>query len=212
MEHVRAERRQTKGERTRARILDVAGPLFNARGYRTSSVQEVMAAAGLQKGGIYNHFASREDLVLAAYDRNTSVLGDLIRGALASSRDAVDRLRALVEVYRQFAVDPPFPGGCPLLNTTVESHGGNERLRDRAREVMDDLRDGTVVRIVRRGIERGELRDDVDPDTVGSVVIAGIEGGLLLTDLYGDPVHMHRVCDHLVEYTASLAPPRRRRT
>ena len=195
----------TKGERTRQRILDLAGPIFNARGYHTATLAEVMAATGLEKGGIYNHFGSKEDLALAAYDRNAELLGDLIRAAVRSRRGAVDRLVAFLAAYRRFAHDPLFPGGCPTLNTAVESHGSDPRLQERAREVMRSLLEGTVGRIVRRGIERGELRPGTDPDAVASVVIAGIEGALLLQQLFDDVRHVDRVLDHLEAYVTTLA-------
>jgi TetR/AcrR family transcriptional repressor of nem operon len=51
----------TKGERTRARIVATAAPLFNQRGYVGASMADLMAATGLEKGGIYRHFESKDD-------------------------------------------------------------------------------------------------------------------------------------------------------
>jgi len=194
----------TKGERTRQRIVDLAGPIFNARGYHTTTLTDVMAATGLEKGGIYNHFGSKEDLALAAYDRNVELLGDLVRAELAERRNAIDRLLAFIDAYRRFAHDPPFPGGCPTLNTAVESHGSDPRLQERARDAMRLLLDGTVARIVRRGLERGEVRPGTYPDAVASVLLSGIEGALLLHQLYDDVAHVDRVADHLEDYVHSL--------
>ena len=58
----------TKGERTREGIVAAAAPLFNQRGYAASSMSDVMAATGLEKGGIYRHFESKDELALAAFD------------------------------------------------------------------------------------------------------------------------------------------------
>src|SRR5436190_4666477 len=46
-----------KGELTRRRIVERAAPVFNQRGYAGTSLSELVAATGLEKGGIYNHFA-----------------------------------------------------------------------------------------------------------------------------------------------------------
>ena len=57
-------------ERTRARIVDSARSLFNRKGYVEVSIDEIMAHAGLTRGGFYNHFDTKEDLfveVIAAY-------------------------------------------------------------------------------------------------------------------------------------------------
>jgi len=51
----------TKGELTRKRIVEAAAPIFNQHGYEGSSLNALMQATGLKKGGIYRHFASKEE-------------------------------------------------------------------------------------------------------------------------------------------------------
>jgi TetR/AcrR family transcriptional regulator, transcriptional repressor for nem operon len=196
---------ETKGERTRQRLIEAAAPVFNQRGYWGASVSDVMSAAGLEKGGIYNHFASKDELALAAFEHNTGVVGALVRQGLEGKRHAIERLVALIEVYRDFAHHPPFPGGCPVLNTAVEADDTHVALRDSARATLTLLREGTVARIVERGIERGEIADDVDPLAVGTVLVAGIEGALMLNQVYDDPAHLDHMADHLLTYVQSLA-------
>jgi TetR/AcrR family transcriptional repressor of nem operon len=193
-----------KGERTRQRILDEVGPLFNERGYQATALAHVMAATGLTKGGIYNHFGSKDDLAVAAYDRNAAVQAGLVVDAVRSAAGAVDQLVAVVDAFRSFAHEPPFPGGCPTLNTAVESANVDPRLHARAREQMEQLVD-LVARIARRGIERGELQADVDPDALGTVLAASLEGALLLHQLLGDVTHVDRVADHLERVVRSQA-------
>jgi AcrR family transcriptional regulator len=195
----------TKGERTRQRILDEVAPLFNERGYRATALADVMAATGLTKGGLYNHFGSKEDLVLAAYDRNAELQSDLIVAHVRAATGAVDRLVAIVHAFRDFAHDPPYPGGCPTLNTAVESAGVDPRLHARARDRMTMLLE-LIAGQARRGIERGQLRADVDPDALASFVTSSVEGALLLHQLHGDVSHVDRVTDHLEHHLRSLAP------
>src|SRR6266481_3270397 len=58
----------TKGEQTRREIVQKAAPLFNQKGYQGTSLSDLMDATGLQKGGIYRHFSSKEDLAAEAFD------------------------------------------------------------------------------------------------------------------------------------------------
>ena len=58
----------TKGEQTRQKIVQAAAPIFNQSGYDGSSLNDLMVATGLQKGGIYRHFASKEELAAEAFD------------------------------------------------------------------------------------------------------------------------------------------------
>lgn len=55
----------TRGERTRAEIVQAAHQLFLRQGYHGTSMRQIAAVAGIALGGIYNHFASKEDIFIA---------------------------------------------------------------------------------------------------------------------------------------------------
>src|SRR5580698_5832069 len=57
-----------KGEHTRQEIIRKAAPIFNQRGYDGAALSDLMKATGLEKGGIYRHFASKEQLAAEAFD------------------------------------------------------------------------------------------------------------------------------------------------
>ena len=57
----------SKGELTRQRIIEEAAPIFNQRGFAGCSMQDVLDATGLEKGGVYRHFASKEELAAEAF-------------------------------------------------------------------------------------------------------------------------------------------------
>jgi len=49
-------------EQTRARIVECARRMFNRHGFEAVSIDEIMASAGLTRGGFYHHFANKEEL------------------------------------------------------------------------------------------------------------------------------------------------------
>ena len=57
----------SKGEQTKELILSQAAVVFNRQGYFGARLDDIMRATGLEKGGIYNHFASKDDLALQAF-------------------------------------------------------------------------------------------------------------------------------------------------
>lgn len=193
-----------KGERTRQHVIEAAAPLFNTRGYWGTSMSEVLEAVGLGKGGLYNHFASKDELALEALDHNAGTVGLGIAAALAPHRNAVDRLVAVVEYYRGFSHDPPLPGGCPTLNACTDADDTHPALKERALLWLHRLVDDTFATIVERGLERGEVVSGTDPKAVASVLFAAIEGGLMTSQVTGDPEPMDHVCDHLVGYVRTL--------
>lgn len=191
-----------KGEATRERIAARAAEVFNVRGVAGASMADVMAATGLEKGGIYNHFASKDDLALAAFDHAAGLLDR--RFAPVWEAGGVATLRAFVETFRAYGERPPLPGGCPVLNTAVESDDTDPALRRRAQAVVDRWREG-LASAVGEGRARGEIRSDIDADALASVLIATLEGGLMLAKLAGDRAHLERAADHLTAHLAAIA-------
>lgn len=188
-----------KGELTREHILDKAATVFNRQGFSGASLSDIMEATGLQKGGIYRHFESKEALALEAFDHAVARVRARFVTALTDRRHAMDRLLAIVGVFRQHITDPPLPGGCPVMNTAIENDDGNPELRRRARGVMDEWRT-LVRRTVERGVERGELRADADGEAVATVMISLLEGAIMMSKLYRDGSHLQRAIEHLEQY------------
>ena len=197
----------SKAQETKARIIEKAAALFNQQGYAGSSMSDLMRVTGLQKGGIYNHFRSKDELALEAFDFAVNRVQSEFIGALKGKRHAVERLIAILSVYERMFDSPPVQGGCPILNTAVESDDAHPALRERAQLAMDAWRI-LLQRIVDKGIMRGELHSTVDADTVATILIATIEGAVMLSKLYGDANHLERAVNFLKTYVQQqLAPP-----
>jgi TetR/AcrR family transcriptional regulator, transcriptional repressor for nem operon len=166
-----------KGEATRQRIIEQAAPLFNQRGYEGCSLNDIMAATGLEKGGIYRHFESKEELAAEAFDFAWSLTSGRRRQALENIPNHVDRLKRYVANFVQRS---GFPGGCPLLNTGVDSDNGNPVLRERVRKALQGWK-SLIEAILTDGIAAGTVRPTVDPVKAASILIGGLEGGMLLS-------------------------------
>jgi AcrR family transcriptional regulator len=162
-----------------------------------------MRETNLEKGGIYNHFSSKEQLSLEAFDYACGLVRQRMNQALVGKRNAIERLLATVTVFQGIVEDPPLAGGCPILNLAIEADDSNELLRARARAAMDDWRT-TIERIVHKGIERQEILPDTNADEVASILIATLEGGVMLSNLYKDPRHIQRTADHSVRYIKTI--------
>ena len=192
-----------KGELTRRRIVERSAPVFNTKEYAGASMSDLVVVTGLEKGGIYNHFGSKEELALEAFDYATGIMRERLREALKAKEGALNRLFAVVEVLGTVAEDPPVAGGCPVLNTAVEADDAYPALKERAAGAIDDwLR--LVGREVKEGVKGGELSPRVDPRAVASVVVATLEGAVILSRLHDDPAHMRRAVEHLKDYLRSL--------
>ncbi len=171
-----------KGEATRQRIVAAAATLFNQRGFAGCSMSDVMEATGLEKGGVYRYFASKEDLAREAF-------GHALRGSLRLRTDdleegtsAVEHLR--VSIARFIEVPSQTPGGCPLMNTAIDADDGNPVLRELARKGLQTWK-RRVEHVVRLGVRRGEIRTGTEPRRISNVIVATLEGALMISRLEG---------------------------
>lgn len=196
----------SKGEQTRNRIVERAAPVFNTHGFNGTSLADLVRATGLEKGGIYNHFESKEALAVAAFDHAVQMASQRYAVALEGKQHALDRLLTIVEIFAQQATEPWIPGGCPIANIACEASDTLPMLRAHAQTAMIDLQK-LIGSNVKRGVLADELRPDADPYTVASLVTALLEGALLLCLLLDDLAHMQRAIDHISAYLRGLALP-----
>ncbi|MDJ0743932.1 MAG: TetR/AcrR family transcriptional regulator [Xenococcaceae cyanobacterium MO_167.B27] len=194
----------SKAEQTKANIIEQAASLFNQKGYAAASIADIMEATGLKKGGIYNHFQSKDELAVAAFDYAVDLVNQRILGAVTQEKNALARLKALVAVHLDYIDNPPVPGGCPIMNTAIEWDDNDSILRDRAKQAMDSWRN-LIIRIVEKGIKKGEVKANTESQTVATVLISTIEGGIMMSKLYQDSIHLERVAISLHTYLDSLA-------
>lgn len=193
----------TRGEQTKELILAKASRLFNEYGFSGASLSDVMKATGLQKGGLYNHFGSKEDLALEAFEYAVKQVTNRFSQLLTGRNTAIERLEALLEGFQQYYDRPPVPGGCPIMNTAIDTDDSNPRLRERARQAMDQfLLD--IAAIVRGGIRSNEFRADVDPVEVATILLTTFEGGLMMSKLHGNSSYLKSVIEHMRRYVRGL--------
>lgn len=187
-----------KGEQTRRGIIRKAAPIFNQKGYEGAALSELMKATGLEKGGIYRHFESKQQLAAEAFDYAWATAVKTRLQGTEQISNAVDRLKHIVRNFcdrREGLV----PGGCPLLNTAIDTDDGNTVLRAKARRALA----GWIQRletIAREGQDRDEVRAEVDAREVAMVIVSGLEGGLMMSRLQKKDEALELACRHLEEY------------
>jgi TetR/AcrR family transcriptional regulator, transcriptional repressor for nem operon len=167
----------TKGQETRQRIIAEAAAIFNQRGYEGCSIQAIMEATGLEKGGIYRHFDSKEELAAEAFDYAWRCATAKRRQGLDAIPNHADRLKQHIA---NFTLRSSLPGGCPLLNTAVDSDNGNPVLRERVRKALQDWQ-SLLIGIVEEGKRTGSIRPAANPAATANQIVATLEGAMLVS-------------------------------
>jgi TetR/AcrR family transcriptional repressor of nem operon len=187
-----------KGQQTRQQIIRKAAPIFNQRGFDGAALSDLMRATGLEKGGIYRHFSSKQELAGEAFEFAwQKALESRFAGAQEIA-NTVDRLKQIVWNFRDRRAGL-VQGGCPLLNMAIDSDDGNPVLRAKARRAFHFWL-ASLRSILEDGKKRGEIRSDVDVVETATLIVTTLEGGLMLERLQRAPEPLNFACRHLDDY------------
>jgi AcrR family transcriptional regulator len=178
-----------KGEKTRTHIIMKSAELFNQKGYAGTTIQDIMEATGLTKGGIYRNFSNKDEIALEAFEYAGQVLWGHFLTAIEGLETATEKILAMCNVYSDTVHNPPIKGGCPFLNTAVESDHSFPILRDHALAAYENML-SFIQSILQQGVADGEFRSEMDTESIASFIFSSIEGGIMASRLTRDNKHV----------------------
>jgi TetR/AcrR family transcriptional repressor of nem operon len=187
----------TKGEQTRKKIVEAAAPIFNKHGYEGSSLNDLMEATGLKKGGIYRHFSSKEELAAEAFDYTWESAWRVRLQHVDEKANGIEKLKQLIANFVNYR--SPVAGGCPILNTATDADDGNPVLRTRVAKALRSWLSGLQI-ILEKAQERGETRAGIDPKGVATLIVASLEGALMIARLQRNDEALRSVQSYLDHY------------
>lgn len=88
-----------KGDAKRQQLLGEAEKLFCQRGYDKTSVQDILAAAGISKGGFYHHFDSKDEVLTALCQRRAERAAAFTADALDAAHTPMERINAVLRGF-----------------------------------------------------------------------------------------------------------------
>ena len=100
----RTQRQRT--EATTAQLVAEARRLFAADGYNATSIEDVVAAAGVTKGALYHHFRSKRDLFRAVFEQEERALARKCHEAYERESDPWDGFYAGCRAFLEESLDP----------------------------------------------------------------------------------------------------------
>jgi TetR/AcrR family transcriptional regulator, transcriptional repressor of aconitase len=164
-------------EARRRQILDAAIECFTRDGFHRTTMQDIIAEAGLSAGAIYGYFGGKEDIIEAIADERHAREATFIEEA--EMRDGpTDAVREVARLFLSSLADEQerkrrrlgIQGWAEALrnpNVAKLVRKGTERVRRRLGE------------LVRDGQERGELPAEADPDAMARVMVSIFQGFVL---------------------------------
>ncbi|MEM6843000.1 MAG: TetR/AcrR family transcriptional regulator [Bacteroidota bacterium] len=172
-------------EATRKLIIDKSLALFNTKGYQATSLSDITEATGMTKGAIYANFASKEEVAVAAFSSAVEIVLGRVRECIRQAPTAPLKLKAILQYYEEYVLNPPILGGCPVLNSAVEADDNHPQLRTKVVRLITKIKD-SLRQIVHRGILEKQLREDLDVEGFVMLYYGAIEGAIMVSRVEGD--------------------------
>jgi len=193
----------TKSEQTRAFIIEKTAPIFNAKGYAGTSLSDMTDATRLTKGSIYGNFVNKDEVALAAFDYNLSRVNSILSQEMARYKTAKEKLLVYGKVYTDFTDYPFPPGGCPVLNTAIESDDTHPELKKKVTEAIQSWKKN-LTEILEKGKEKKEIRKDTNSEQTALTILALIEGGIMISKVTGKPAYRKAIMNSLNKYIEQI--------
>ncbi|SRR5579862_417603 len=164
-------------EDTKDRLVMTAMRLFSEKGYESTSVADILRAAGANSGSLYHFFATKQELLVEVLRRyRDGIAPMLLAPAWEGVEDPIERVFALLAQYRRALVKSDCFYGCPIGNLALELHEPDPPVRD----LIAINFNGWVDAIERCYAAAGaRLPDDLDRRGLAIFTLTTMEGGVM---------------------------------
>ena len=194
-----------KGELTRRNIIQKSAMIFNIKGYMTTTMNDIIQETSIQKGGIYRHFESKEQLMVESFQFSVEIMRNHFMNSVSQHKNPTDKLIAFIEAFLQLSAGKPLAGGCPIFNAAIEMDDldGNVLL-PLVNEAMGEMI-SWIQSIVTEGISREELKQSIQPYDTAVYIVSTLEGGLVLNRLKKDEQVSKIIASNLKQYISLIS-------
>ena len=199
----------TKGEQTRAVILDQALQIASRLGLEGLTIGSLADATGMSKSGLFAHFGSREDLQLAVLEHAAQLYGNKVFLPALKIERGLPRLRALFAQWLEWTIASGLPGGCIMISAAAEYDDRPGPIRD---AVIANQNRGRAIseKAVRLAIEEGHLKPGTDPEQIAFEMLAIVLASHNYRRLLGDKEARKRALTAFDQLVGPPAPDRKK--
>ncbi|HEX3246397.1 MAG TPA: TetR/AcrR family transcriptional regulator [Chloroflexota bacterium] len=168
----------------RERLLESARTLIHSSNYASASVEDLCAAAQVNKGSFYYFFPSKRDLALAVLDSQWERARlNVLEPTFACDVGPLERLDRFFERVAEHH-DRPIVLGCPFGNLAVELGTLDEPIRDRVRDILEGYR-AYFKATIDEAVQTGAI-PPLDSEVTSQALVAYLQGALLLAKTHND--------------------------
>jgi TetR/AcrR family transcriptional regulator, transcriptional repressor for nem operon len=194
----------SKGSKTRWLIIQEALQLFSVKGYFNTSINDILEATRLTKGGLYGHFGSKEGIWNAVYEEAVLIWRGIVFKDVRKIADPLKRIEKTIEnALKNYLGADVFEGGCFFANMLVELSGQSAPMSKKvllgftrfSRLFRSWLEEADKKGLVKKGLNFKEIAD---------FIVISINGAVTLYSAGRDPDIWKRTISQLKFYINQL--------
>ncbi len=171
---------------TRDALIETTQDLLWERGYAATSPRTILDRAGIGQGSMYHHFAGKESLAAAAFERSAADVLDQAALVLQGDGSAVDRINAYLLRHRDVL------RGCRVGRMAGDAAVLESEMLHQVLAASFDRIRAMVTEVVAEGVREGELDRELDPAELADAILAVVQGGYVLARAAGDAAPFDR--------------------
>ena len=177
----------TKGLETKKKIVNKSLQLFSVKGYYNTSINDILKATSLTKGGLYGHFKSKEDIWYAVYDQAVTIWKDIVFKDIKKIDDPLKRIeKALDNDLKNYLGADVFEGGCFFLNMLVELSGQSNTMGNCILKGIIGFSE-VITLWLKEAHEKNMLKPGLNFNEIAKFIVVSINGCAALYPSTRDP-------------------------
>jgi len=193
-----------KGTHTRHNIITKTLQLFCVKGYYHTSINDILQATGLTKGGLYGHFASKEELWYAVYDEALRIWRAVVFQGIRSGSDPLERIQILIENdLKNKLGNHVFEGGCFFHSMLVELAGQSATMSRHLLQGFERL-GGLLCAWLEQADQQGLLKENLNLNEIANYIIISLNGAAALYAADRNPAILDHAVSQLHFYIRQL--------
>lgn len=184
------QQRTRKGEETRERLLELAEAAVLQKGFGATSIEELIAGAGITKSGFFYHFKDKNDLakalILRYLENDKAILDEIFRRGDELNEDPLHGFLIGLKLFAEMMADlPGAHPGCLAASYAYQEQLFSEEVRQLSRQGALLWRERFRERLAII-TAKYPPRIDVNLDAMADMVLTLVDGGITISKLLRD--------------------------
>jgi TetR/AcrR family transcriptional repressor of nem operon len=170
---------ETPSGTTKSRILEAAQSLLSSHGYESTTIDDIITAAGVTKGAFYHYFKSKQHLCEVIIEQTHAAYQSLVE-SLPADAQPIEQLRAMLENLGRLNISGQWVHCRLMLRLLTEQHAESSNIQNKLAAFWEWYK-GFYLDLITKCRDAGQLNSRTDPQRQTQFLLAMLAGMCLMS-------------------------------